>query len=80
EWVHVQLHQQKGMISLSPPTICNSARETDFDLGYTIQSGWLKNLGLRARYAIYDNNMLSTANIKPVNETRINIDYTWKFK
>ncbi|WP_213059306.1 hypothetical protein, partial [Escherichia coli] len=26
EWVHVQLHQQKGMISLSPPTICNSAR------------------------------------------------------
>ncbi|MFH4130188.1 outer membrane porin, OprD family, partial [Acinetobacter baumannii] len=22
----------------------------------------------------------SIANIKPVNETRINIDYTWKFK
>ncbi|MGR2153915.1 hypothetical protein ACUX5M_24355, partial [Salmonella enterica] len=30
EWVHVQLHQQKGMISLSPPTICNSA--VSFDL------------------------------------------------
>ncbi|MFV9288749.1 hypothetical protein ABQ354_22835, partial [Citrobacter freundii] len=29
EWVHVQLHQQKGMISLSPPTICNSALRTD---------------------------------------------------
>ncbi|WP_206685757.1 hypothetical protein, partial [Escherichia coli] len=29
EWVHVQLHQQKGMISLSPPTICNSASQTD---------------------------------------------------
>ncbi|MCF4441532.1 hypothetical protein L1Z55_18720, partial [Acinetobacter baumannii] len=28
EWVHVQLHQQKGMISLSPPTICNSAELT----------------------------------------------------
>ncbi|MDI3156246.1 MULTISPECIES: hypothetical protein, partial [Enterobacterales] len=28
EWVHVQLHQQKGMISLSPPTICNSAPAT----------------------------------------------------
>ncbi|MFM5577029.1 hypothetical protein ACET8O_20940, partial [Aeromonas veronii] len=28
EWVHVQLHQQKGMISLSPPTICNSAVES----------------------------------------------------
>ncbi|MGM4048925.1 winged helix-turn-helix domain-containing protein, partial [Salmonella sp. NW302] len=29
EWVHVQLHQQKGMISLSPPTICNSAVWSD---------------------------------------------------
>ncbi|WP_205012327.1 hypothetical protein, partial [Escherichia coli] len=29
EWVHVQLHQQKGMISLSPPTICNSAAKGD---------------------------------------------------
>ncbi|WP_207758993.1 hypothetical protein, partial [Klebsiella pneumoniae] len=29
EWVHVQLHQQKGMISLSPPTICNSAAGSD---------------------------------------------------
>ncbi|MEF8031694.1 Tn3 family transposase, partial [Escherichia coli] len=29
EWVHVQLHQQKGMISLSPPTICNSAPDVD---------------------------------------------------
>ncbi|WP_349774789.1 hypothetical protein, partial [Klebsiella sp. K5-1] len=28
EWVHVQPHQQKGMISLSPPTICNSADRT----------------------------------------------------
>lgn len=54
--------------------------ELDFDIGYTIQSGFLKNLALRARYAIYDNNMLSNANIKPANETRINIDYTWKFK
>ncbi|EXT89462.1 hypothetical protein J780_4054 [Acinetobacter baumannii 25253_7] len=30
EWVHVQLHQQKGMISLSPPTICNSAQIFDY--------------------------------------------------
>ncbi|WP_258558521.1 IS5 family transposase, partial [Klebsiella pneumoniae] len=29
EWVHVQLHQQKGMISLSPPTICNSAVDSN---------------------------------------------------
>ncbi|MFU0968728.1 hypothetical protein, partial [Kluyvera ascorbata] len=32
EWVHVQLHQQKGMISLSPPTICNSALRKVFNL------------------------------------------------
>ena len=32
EWVHVQLHQQKGMISLSPPTICNSALRVTFAL------------------------------------------------
>ncbi|WP_341532921.1 recombinase family protein, partial [Shigella sonnei] len=28
---HVQLHQQKGMISLSPPTICNSAALGQFE-------------------------------------------------
>ncbi|MCV8238896.1 hypothetical protein ODR79_23610, partial [Escherichia coli] len=33
EWVHVQLHQQKGMISLSPPTICNSANESHMSKG-----------------------------------------------
>ena len=32
EWVHVQLHQQKGMISLSPPTICNSAQFTKYEI------------------------------------------------
>ncbi|MGJ4166793.1 cell envelope integrity protein TolA, partial [Klebsiella pneumoniae] len=32
EWVHVQLHQQKGMISLSPPTICNSAIKTAVEM------------------------------------------------
>nr|QJS04150.1 hypothetical protein G6846_00102 [Escherichia coli] len=35
EWVHVQLHQQKGMISLSPPTICNSARSGSLTTGPT---------------------------------------------
>ncbi|WP_434081712.1 dihydropteroate synthase, partial [Escherichia coli] len=33
EWVHVQLHQQKGMISLSPPTICNSADRREAPAG-----------------------------------------------
>ncbi|WP_436405176.1 hypothetical protein, partial [Escherichia coli] len=35
EWVHVQLHQQKGMISLSPPTICNSALDFNADVAIT---------------------------------------------
>ncbi|WP_420043113.1 hypothetical protein, partial [Escherichia coli] len=37
EWVHVQLHQQKGMISLSPPTICNSAY---FLMLFSISDKW----------------------------------------
>ncbi|WP_217895758.1 hypothetical protein, partial [Shewanella sp. Shew256] len=37
EWVHVQLHQQKGMISLSPPTICNSASAAGKIIGYIWQ-------------------------------------------
>ncbi|MDF7185069.1 virulence RhuM family protein, partial [Proteus mirabilis] len=43
EWVHVQLHQQKGMISLSPPTICNSARKTDV----TIAKNYLRENELK---------------------------------
>ncbi|MGT5483537.1 hypothetical protein ACRWFD_18445, partial [Escherichia coli] len=38
EWVHVQLHQQKGMISLSPPTICNSASECNETDSSTVNS------------------------------------------
>ncbi|SDB82789.1 outer membrane porin, OprD family [Acinetobacter marinus] len=54
--------------------------ELDFDVQYRVPEGTFKNLGLRARYAISDNNMTSSAQIKPTKETRINIDYTWKFK
>ncbi|WP_342688412.1 hypothetical protein, partial [Salmonella enterica] len=45
EWVHVQLHQQKGMISLSPPTICNSARTFDHQQ-QLIQKGFEKGIQL----------------------------------
>ncbi|MCK3410280.1 hypothetical protein [Escherichia coli] len=40
EWVHVQLHQQKGMISLSPPTICNSALVGAWILGKVENGEW----------------------------------------
>ncbi|MCP3458039.1 hypothetical protein NLN44_23350, partial [Escherichia coli] len=54
EWVHVQLHQQKGMISLSPPTICNSApaitsggRAADWKTGSFGPYGCPENLSVR---------------------------------
>ncbi|MDG5574106.1 hypothetical protein ABKU14_23105, partial (plasmid) [Enterobacter roggenkampii] len=40
EWVHVQLHQQKGMISLSPPTICNSALHDTITRNHQCRSMW----------------------------------------
>ncbi|WP_414085659.1 hypothetical protein, partial [Enterobacter hormaechei] len=44
EWVHVQLHQQKGMISLSPPTICNSAHPVVTTNEGTNQIGYLPHV------------------------------------
>ncbi|MGU8172686.1 tyrosine-type recombinase/integrase, partial [Escherichia coli] len=56
EWVHVQLHQQKGMISLSPPTICNSA-----DISYVRQmESWMITTRPRRReplWAVTDETM-----------------------
>ncbi|MDZ3751310.1 hypothetical protein M2E91_26260, partial [Klebsiella pneumoniae] len=43
EWVHVQLHQQKGMISLSPPTICNSADQNVSILAFLFHRPFLLN-------------------------------------
>ncbi|MGR8801832.1 hypothetical protein, partial [Klebsiella variicola] len=50
EWVHVQLHQQKGMISLSPPTICNSAPATS-PSRVTLADNALKNAQSKAQDA-----------------------------
>ncbi|OTG86135.1 porin [Acinetobacter sp. ANC 4558] len=51
----------------------------DFDIQYILQTGQLKGLSLRARHMISDNNFHQSASFKPAKETRINIDYTWKF-
>ncbi|MDZ1012803.1 hypothetical protein M2T60_26680, partial [Klebsiella pneumoniae] len=48
EWVHVQLHQQKGMISLSPPTICNSA-----DLLTSSFCGTVAKLAMRQPFVLF---------------------------
>lgn len=55
-------------------------KELGFDLIYQIQTGMFKGLNVRARYANYDNNFGHVPTFKSANETRINIDYTWKFK
>ncbi|WP_343558483.1 DUF4158 domain-containing protein, partial [Klebsiella aerogenes] len=49
EWVHVQLHQQKGMISLSPPTICNSARH------FTARQLGIRDITVLAEYGQREN-------------------------
>ncbi|OTG80329.1 OprD family outer membrane porin [Acinetobacter sp. ANC 4648] len=55
-------------------------KELGFDLIYQIQTGTFKGLNFRGRYANYDNNFGSRPTFKSANETRFNIDYTWKFK
>lgn len=53
----------------------------DFDLSYRIPTGKLEGLNLRARYSHYRNDMPAQGMaFRSDNETRVNIDYTWKFK
>lgn len=47
--------------------------ERDIDLGYTVQSGLLKDLSLRVR------NVMARSNSRPnIDENRLIISYTWK--
>lgn len=53
----------------------------DFDLSYRIPMGTLEGLNLRARYSKYRNDIPPAGMaFRSDNETRFNIDYTWKFK
>lgn len=56
-----------------------SESSKDMELAYAVQSGPVKNLVLRLRQNFYRNNLSSAATFRSDNETRINIDYTWKF-
>ncbi|MEN8499514.1 Tn3 family transposase, partial [Escherichia coli] len=71
EWVHVQLHQQKGMISLSPPTICNSA------LWNTVYLERAAN-ALRGHGQAVDDGLLQY--LSPLGWEHINLtgDYLWR--
>lgn len=53
----------------------------DFDLSYRIPTGKLEGLNIRARHTRYRNDLTMTGQtFRPDDETRLNIDYTWKFK
>lgn len=52
----------------------------DVELAYVLQSGPIKGLALRARHATYRNDQSSASTFRSDNETRLNIDYTWKFR
>lgn len=51
----------------------------EFELGYRIPEGSLKGLGLRTRFSHYRNDMPTNMTFHSTNETRINIDYSFKF-
>ncbi|MGX3291591.1 hypothetical protein ACWJSQ_26135, partial [Klebsiella pneumoniae] len=61
EWVHVQLHQQKGMISLSPPTICNSAVEGCPRYGESITAQSSQTKGQESPVTVIDEDALKRA-------------------
>lgn len=53
----------------------------DFDLSYRIPAGRLEGLNLRARHSHYRNDIPPAGMaFRSDDETRFNIDYTWKFK
>lgn len=51
-------------------------RELQMELGYVIQSGVFKGVGLKARHSIYRNDFPAAASFRDENQTRLHIDYT----
>ncbi|MFW1882829.1 OprD family outer membrane porin, partial [Acinetobacter baumannii] len=51
----------------------------EFDLGSKIPEGKLKGLGIRARFSHYRNDMPTNMTFHSANETRLNVEYTFKF-
>lgn len=56
-----------------------SESSKDLELSYVVQSGPVKGLGVRLRQNFYRSDLSSAATFRSDNETRINVDYTWKF-
>ncbi len=56
-------------------------RALDTELNYRFKEGALKGLNIRARHTRYRSDLPLTGQaFRPGDETRFNVDYTWKFK
>jgi hypothetical protein len=66
-----------GLPRLGGSNLSESSK--DLELSYVVQSGPVKGLGVRVRQNFYRNNLSSAATFRSDNETRVNVDYTWKF-
>ncbi|ASL25938.1 OprD family porin [Azotobacter chroococcum] len=52
--------------------------ERYLELSYVVQSGPIKGVALRVRNSRYQNSFAPNASMRDDNETRVNVDYTWK--
>lgn len=68
---HVELPERLGGSG-------RSESERDLELAYVVQSGPAKGLALRLRNARYQNSFAPNASFRDDNETRVNVDYTWR--
>ncbi|TBW35141.1 OprD family porin [Azotobacter chroococcum] len=71
----------KGTNAELPERLGGKGREETeryLELSYVVQSGPLKNVALRLRNSRYQNSFAPNATMRDDNETRVNVDYTWK--
>ncbi|TKD44360.1 OprD family porin [Azotobacter chroococcum] len=71
----------KGTNAELPERLGGKGREETeryLELSYVVQSGPIKGVALRLRNARYQNSFAPNASMRDDNETRVNVDYTWK--
>ncbi|NHN77355.1 OprD family porin [Azotobacter chroococcum] len=71
----------KGTNAELPERLGGKGREETeryLELSYVVQSGPIKGVALRLRNSRYQNSFEPNASMRDDNETRVNVDYTWK--
>ncbi|TBW11467.1 OprD family porin [Azotobacter chroococcum subsp. isscasi] len=71
----------KGTNAELPERLGGKGREETeryLELSYVVQSGPIKGVALRVRNSRYQNSFAPNASMRDDNETRVNVDYTWK--